>query len=64
MQKNPVYRKIEKDYEDNVIMPELEMRKQQLAKIRSFYQPIRVDQIQKHAAEKEKLFHESLAKRH
>ena len=45
----PLYRKLEKNYKDKVLMPELERKKEALKSIRSLHQPLDLDNIKQHA---------------
>ena len=44
----PLYVKIEENYEEQVLMPELEKKKAELAKKREFFQPIKKQEIAEH----------------
>lgn len=55
----PLYRKIEKNFEQHYVIPELEKRKKELASKRSFMKPIDGREILEHEEKyKEKLKHE------
>ncbi|CAI2361078.1 unnamed protein product [Moneuplotes crassus] len=44
----PLYKKIEKQFEEEYVMPELEKRKKELAEKRSFMKPINAEEIAQH----------------
>lgn len=45
----PLYKKLESEYKDKVLMPELERKKEALKSIRSLHQPLDLDSINQHA---------------
>jgi hypothetical protein len=61
----PLYKKLEKEYEKKVIMPDLERKKMALKTIRSMHEPLNYDNLKEHArayslqrAEKQQKFRE------
>ena len=42
----PLYKQYEEKYEKEVVLPELERKKQELAALRNFYKPINKNPIQ------------------
>lgn len=60
VRKSPMHSQIELEFKEKYIMPELEQRKQQLAQIRNFHQPIRLTNIKEHAEEKKELLKQKL----
>jgi hypothetical protein len=55
----PLYKKIEKEYEKQYVMPELEKRKKELADKRNFLKPIKREELDEH----DKKYQEILKKR-
>lgn len=60
VRRSPLHSKIESDFEEHHLIPGLEKRKQVLAQIRNFHQPIRLTNIKVHAQQKEELLKEKL----
>lgn len=50
MRRSPLHSKIESEFKKNHVIPTLEMRKQTLAEIRNFHQPIRLSHIRVHSS--------------
>ena len=46
--KEPMYKKIEKNYKKSVEMPALEQKKEKLEQIRNFYKPIDRQEVEDH----------------
>jgi hypothetical protein len=60
VRRSPMHSQIELEFKEKYEMPELEQRKQQLAQIRNFHQPIRLTNIKQHAEEKKELLKQKL----
>ncbi len=45
----PLYRKLEKQYEKKVIMPELEKKKERLMTLRNLHKPVDYEKLREHA---------------
>lgn len=60
VRKSPLHSKIESEFENSYVIPELQKRKQVLSQIRNFHQPIRLDKIMQHSEEKKELLKEKL----
>lgn len=45
----PLYKKLEKQYEKTVLMPELRKKKEQLQTIRNIHQPLDYSKLREHA---------------
>jgi hypothetical protein len=54
----PRYKKLEKDFKRNILMPNLEEKKQALASIRNLYKPIRLDEIKEHKNKMDEIIEE------
>lgn len=59
----PLFVKIEENYEEQVLMPELEKKKAELAKKREFFQPVRKQEIAEHMKRYLENSHENQARR-
>ena len=59
----PLYVKIEENYEDQVLMPELEKKKAELARKRELFQPIRKHEIIEHMKRYQEYSYESQVRR-
>ena len=60
VRRSPLHTKIVSEFKEKYELPELEQRKQQLAQIRNFHQPIRLTNIKEHADEKKQLLQKKL----
>jgi hypothetical protein len=60
----PLYKKIEKEYEKQYVMPELEKRKKDLAEKRNFLKPISREEINEHDKKYMEIQKKQEAKRH
>lgn len=59
----PLYKKIEKEFEKNYVIPELEKRKKELAEKRNFVKPIDRSELDEHAQKYEEIRKQEMAKR-
>lgn len=59
----PLYIKFEENYEEQVLMPELEKKKAELARKREFLQPIRRNEIMDHMKKYQEIAYENQARR-
>ena len=64
IEKNTLYKQIEKRFEHDYVIPELERRKQELAAKRNFAKPIDKEGILEHEKKYEELLKQEEAKRH
>lgn len=60
VRRSPLHSKIESEFVENHVIPTLEIRKQTLAEIRNFHQPIRLAQIRVHSEQKKDQLKEKL----
>lgn len=55
VRKSPLHLKISNEFQNHYVVPELEKRKMALAEIRNFKQPVRLNEIRAHSAQKKEL---------
>jgi hypothetical protein len=60
VRRSPLHSRIENNFEESYVMPELEKRKKVLSEIRNFHRPIRLTNIKQHSEQKKLLLEEKM----